>query len=57
MAIVTRDVDPVEALSLLRGDWHSGYDPSCTGSRRSAPRWPRTRLHAVGFAHAAKAQG
>ena len=27
MAIVTRGVDPVETLSLLRGDWHLGYDP------------------------------
>ena len=27
VAIVTRDVDVVEALSLLRGDWHCGYDP------------------------------
>ena len=24
---MTRGVDPVEALTLLRGDWHCGYDP------------------------------
>jgi 2-oxoisovalerate dehydrogenase E1 component alpha subunit len=27
VAIVMRSVDPIEALSLLRGDWHCGYDP------------------------------
>ena len=28
MALVSRDIDPVEALSLLRGDHHCGYDPA-----------------------------
>ena len=27
LAVVARGVDPVEALTLLRGDWHTGYDP------------------------------
>ena len=27
VAIVTRGVDAVQALGLLRGDWHCGYDP------------------------------
>src|SRR5260370_21060990 len=27
VAIMCRGVDPVEVLSLLRGDWHCGYDP------------------------------
>ena len=27
LAAVARGVDPVEALTLLRGDWHTGYDP------------------------------
>lgn len=26
-AIVARGADPVEVLVLLKGDWHSGYDP------------------------------
>src|SRR5690606_13753374 len=26
LAVVARGVDPVEALTLLRGDWHTGYD-------------------------------
>jgi 2-oxoisovalerate dehydrogenase E1 component alpha subunit len=54
VAIVTRGVDPVEALTLLRGDWHCGYDPyehrvapQCTPLATNAP-------HAVGLAHAAR---
>lgn len=27
LAVIARGVDPVEALTLLRGDWHTGYDP------------------------------
>ncbi|MGD0936745.1 MAG: thiamine pyrophosphate-dependent enzyme, partial [Streptosporangiaceae bacterium] len=27
VAVVSRGVDPVEVLALLRGDWHCGYDP------------------------------
>src|SRR3954470_17308905 len=27
LAAVARGPDPVQALSLLRGDWHTGYDP------------------------------
>jgi pyruvate dehydrogenase E1 component alpha subunit len=54
VAIVTRDVDPVEVLSLLRGDWHCGYDPyqhrvapQCTPLATNTP-------HAVGLAYAAR---
>jgi len=57
MAIVARGVDPVEALILLRGDWHCGYDPyahrvapQCTPLATNAP-------HAVGLAHAARLKG
>ncbi len=57
MAIVSRGVDPVETLSLLRGDWHLGYDPhahhvgpQCTPLATNAP-------HAVGLAHAARLKG
>jgi pyruvate dehydrogenase E1 component alpha subunit len=53
VAILTRGVAAPEALALLRGDWHCGYDPyryrvapQCTPLATSA-------LHAVGFAHAA----
>ena len=35
MALVARGIDPVEVLTLLRGDWHCGYDPAAT---RTAPQ-------------------
>jgi 2-oxoisovalerate dehydrogenase E1 component alpha subunit len=54
MAVVSRGVAPVEVLTLLRGDWHCGYDPhqyrvapQCTPLATNAP-------HAVGVAHAAR---
>ena len=57
VAIVSRGVDPVEALSLLRGDWHCGYDPyahrvapQCTPLATNTP-------HAVGLAQAARIKG
>jgi pyruvate dehydrogenase E1 component alpha subunit len=57
VAVVCRGVDPVEALTLLRGDWHCGYDPyerrvapQCTPLATNAP-------HGVGVAHAARLKG
>jgi 2-oxoisovalerate dehydrogenase E1 component alpha subunit len=57
MAIVTRGVPAADALTLLRGNWHSGYDPyayrvapQCTPLATNAP-------HAVGLAHAARLRG
>ena len=57
MAVLTRGVDPVEALTLMRGSWHCGYDPrrhrvapQCTPLATHAP-------HAVGLAHAARLRG
>ncbi len=57
LAVVARGVDPVQALTLLRGDWHSGYDPY---EHRVAPLSTplATQLpHAVGLAHAARLKG
>ena len=57
MAIVCRGVDPVEVLSLLRGDWHCGYDPY---EHRVGPQCTplaTNTLHAVGVAHAARLKG
>src|SRR5215467_6893823 len=57
VAIVSRGVDPVEALSLLRGDWHCGYDPF---ARRVAPQCTPLATntpHAVGLAQAARIKG
>jgi pyruvate dehydrogenase E1 component alpha subunit len=56
-ALALRGIDPVEALTLLRGAWHCGYDPKrwrtapqCTPLATQAP-------HAVGLALAAKLSG
>lgn len=57
LAVVARGVDPVEALTLLRGDWHTGYDPR---AHRVAPLSTplATQLpHAVGLARAARLRG
>ncbi|NED99864.1 pyruvate dehydrogenase (acetyl-transferring) E1 component subunit alpha [Phytoactinopolyspora halotolerans] len=57
MSLVMRGVDPVDALGLLRGDWHCGYDPmkeriapQCTPLATHAP-------HAAGLAYAARRRG
>ncbi len=57
VAVITRGVDPVEVLTLLRGDWHCGYDPY---RHRVAPQCTplaTNELHAVGLAYAAALQG
>ncbi|MFE2041489.1 pyruvate dehydrogenase (acetyl-transferring) E1 component subunit alpha [Streptomyces sp. NPDC059477] len=57
LAVIARGVDPVQALTLLRGDWHTGYDPH---THRVAPLSTplATQLpHAVGLAHAARLKG
>ena len=57
VAIVTRGVDPVAALTLLRGNWHLGYDPY---ELRVAPQCTplaTNACHAVGFARAAALKG
>jgi 2-oxoisovalerate dehydrogenase E1 component alpha subunit len=57
VAIITRGVEPAEALSLLRGDWHCGYDPY---QYRVAPQCTplaTNTLHAVGLARAASLKG
>jgi pyruvate dehydrogenase E1 component alpha subunit len=57
VSLITRDIDPVEALTMLRGTWHCGYDPyahrtapQCTPLATAAP-------HAVGLADAARRRG
>ncbi|MGW8328262.1 pyruvate dehydrogenase (acetyl-transferring) E1 component subunit alpha [Streptomyces sp. NPDC055897] len=57
LAAIARGLDPVQALTLLRGDWHTGYDPR---EHRIAPLCTplATQLpHAVGLAHAARLKG
>jgi 2-oxoisovalerate dehydrogenase E1 component alpha subunit len=54
VAVLSRGVPAEETLTLLRGDWHCGYDPyqhrvapQCTPLATNAP-------HAVGLAYAAR---
>jgi pyruvate dehydrogenase E1 component alpha subunit len=57
VAILTRGVPAEQALTLLRGDWHCGYDPY---QYRVAPQCTplaTNTLHAVGLAHGARLRG
>ena len=57
VAVISRGVPAVEAMTLFRGDWHGGYDPS--EHRVGIQSTPLTTqlLHAVGVAHAARLRG
>ncbi|MGW0783141.1 thiamine pyrophosphate-dependent enzyme [Streptomyces sp. NPDC002913] len=57
VAVVTRGVDPVEALTLMRGDWHNGYDPVRTRVAPLCTPLATHCAHAVGLAHAARLAG
>jgi pyruvate dehydrogenase E1 component alpha subunit len=57
VALITRGIDPVEALTLLRGDWHCGYDPYASRVAPQCTPLATSALHAVGLAHAARLKG
>ncbi|NKX50895.1 pyruvate dehydrogenase (acetyl-transferring) E1 component subunit alpha, partial [Arthrobacter deserti] len=57
VAVMARGVEPVQALTLLRGDWHGGYDPYEHKVSIQATPLATQLLHAVGVAHAAKLKG
>jgi pyruvate dehydrogenase E1 component alpha subunit len=57
VSVIARGVDPYEAFVLLRGDWHSGYDPREHNVAPQATPLATQLLHAVGFAHAARLRG
>jgi 2-oxoisovalerate dehydrogenase E1 component alpha subunit len=57
VTVLARGVDPIQALTLLRGDWHSGYDPYEHNVSIQATPLATQLLHAVGVAHAAKLKG
>ena len=56
-AVVARGVDPVQTLTLLKGDWHNGYDPAETRVAPLCTPLATHLLHAVGVAHAARLRG
>lgn len=57
VSVIARGVPPEDAMVLLRGDWHSGYDSREFGVAPQATPLATQMLHAVGFAHAAKLRG
>ncbi|HEY4224797.1 MAG TPA: pyruvate dehydrogenase (acetyl-transferring) E1 component subunit alpha [Pseudolysinimonas sp.] len=57
VAVISRGVPPAHAMVLLRGDWHSGYDPNEYRVAPQATPLATQLLHAAGFAHAAKLRG
>ncbi|RAJ37571.1 pyruvate dehydrogenase E1 component alpha subunit [Kitasatospora sp. SolWspMP-SS2h] len=57
LAVVARGVDPLEALTLLRGDAHTGYDPRATRTAPLCTPLATQVPHAVGLAHAARLAG
>lgn len=57
MALISRDIDAVEALTLLRGNWHCGYDPRTTRTAPQCTPLATHAAHAVGYAYAARRKG
>ena len=57
LAVVARGVDPLEALTLLRGNAHTGYDPRATRTAPLCTPLATQAPHAVGLAHAARLAG
>ena len=57
VALVARGIDPVEVLTLLRGDWHCGYDPMAERVAPQCTPLATQLLHAAGMAHALRTRG
>ncbi|WP_411374076.1 thiamine pyrophosphate-dependent dehydrogenase E1 component subunit alpha [Arthrobacter sp. MPF02] len=57
VAVMARGVDPVQAMTIFRGDWHGGYDPLKHKVGIQCTPLTTQLLHAVGVAHAAKLRG
>lgn len=57
VAVISRGVDPMDVMTIFRGDWHGGYDPQ--RERVGIQSTPLTTqlLHGVGVAHAARLRG
>ena len=57
MALVSRGLDPVEVLTLLRGSAHCGYDPRATRTAPQCTPLATQLVHAVGFASGEQRKG
>ncbi|WP_435828621.1 thiamine pyrophosphate-dependent enzyme [Saccharopolyspora shandongensis] len=57
VSLVARGIDPVEVLTLLRGDWHCGYDVPATRTAAQCTPLATQTLHAVGLAHGEARKG
>jgi 2-oxoisovalerate dehydrogenase E1 component alpha subunit len=57
MALVTRGLDPVEVLTLLRGCAHCGYDPRATRTGPQCTPLATQLAHAAGLAYGEQRKG
>ncbi|MGX6600867.1 pyruvate dehydrogenase (acetyl-transferring) E1 component subunit alpha [Micromonosporaceae bacterium Da 78-11] len=57
VALITRGIGPGEVLTLLRGDWHCGYDPAATRVAPQCTPLATQTIHAVGMADALRRTG
>ncbi|MFE9933728.1 pyruvate dehydrogenase (acetyl-transferring) E1 component subunit alpha [Streptomyces sp. NPDC005533] len=57
VALVARGIDPLEVLTLLRGDWHCGYDPAATRVAPQCTPLATQVLHATGMAESLRRTG
>ena len=57
VAMITHGVNPVETLTLFRGDWRSGYDPHRYRCAPQCTPLATNASHAVGLTYAARRKG
>lgn len=57
VALFARGLDPVEILTLLRGEWHCGYDPVAWRTAPQCTPLATQTVHAVGLADALRRRG
>jgi pyruvate dehydrogenase E1 component alpha subunit len=57
MALTARGIDPVRVLTLLRGDWHCGYDPAAERTAPQCTPLATQTVHAAGLAYGEAYQG
>ncbi|MBA3488353.1 MAG: pyruvate dehydrogenase (acetyl-transferring) E1 component subunit alpha [Longispora sp.] len=57
VALAARGIDPVEALTLLRGDWHCGYDAAAWRTAPQCTPLATQTIHAAGVAYGERRKG